>query len=171
VAKIGAESGTSTVATFTERVDAVTSVGTGHVLEVSTKAQATAGSSGTATVTWSLTTSLRALAVSIGFREETPDPGTAVDFRVTGRLATTTVGEISLASHGTPPARTNHSIKVRARVTSGTGTLNVALYESTTNRSGDLTQALTSTLTDYTIAIPDANAGNISSYANLGIRF
>lgn len=59
---------TSTVATFTERADASTTSGTGHIVEVSDKLQATAGSSGTATVTWSATTSARALAVSLGLK-------------------------------------------------------------------------------------------------------
>lgn len=59
---------TSTVATFTEVVDASTTSGTGHIVEVSYKTQATAGSSGTATVTWSATGSARALAVSLGFK-------------------------------------------------------------------------------------------------------
>ena len=68
VTHIGVETGTSTVATFTERVDSPITSGTGHVLEVSDKAQAVAGSSGTATVTWSVTTSSRALAVSMGFQ-------------------------------------------------------------------------------------------------------
>lgn len=57
---------TSTVATFTERVDQSTTSGTGHVVEVSDKVQGTPGSSGSATVTWSATTSARALAVSFG---------------------------------------------------------------------------------------------------------
>ena len=85
VAKIGAESGSSTVTTFTERVDGVTSTGTGHVLEVSDKAQATAGSSGTATVTWSLTTSLRALAVTIAFKPNF-NTSDSRDIRITGTL-------------------------------------------------------------------------------------
>lgn len=62
---------TSTVATFTERYDGSTTSGTGHVEEVSDKALtgvSSAGSSGTATVTWSATTSARALTVSLGFK-------------------------------------------------------------------------------------------------------
>jgi hypothetical protein len=66
VFKIAIESGTSTVATFTERVDTVTTSGTGHIVEVSDKVQTPPGSSGTATVTWSNTTSARAFAVSLG---------------------------------------------------------------------------------------------------------
>lgn len=84
----------------------------------------------------------------------------------------TSVGRISLAAGGTPPSRTLHQIKARARVTGGAGTLRAALYEGATNRSGDLeSSALTGTLADYTLSIPDASAANITSYADLEIRF
>jgi hypothetical protein len=65
----------------------------------------------------------------------------------------TSVAEISLASHGTPTLRTNHSIKIRARTTSGsTGVIRAALYEGATNRSGDLSSsALTTSLANYTL--------------------
>jgi hypothetical protein len=84
----------------------------------------------------------------------------------------TSVAEISLESHGTPVAQTNHSIKVRARTTTGaTGVLHVALYEGTTNRSGDLyTTALSNTLADYTLTIADVDAANITDYSNLSLR-
>lgn len=84
----------------------------------------------------------------------------------------TAVAEVSLASASTPDTRTSHSIKVRARTTAGAGTLRAALYEGATNRSGDLeSSALTTSLADYTLAIPDAAAANITDYSNLGIRF
>jgi hypothetical protein len=85
----------------------------------------------------------------------------------------TSVAEISLASHGTPYLRTNHSIKVRARTTSGsTGVLKAALYEGTTNRSGDLsTTLLTNSLVDYTLNISDLAAASITDYSNLSIKF
>lgn len=85
----------------------------------------------------------------------------------------TATAEISLESYGEPSARTNHSIKVRARTTSGsTGVIIAALYEGATNRSGDLTSAaLTNSLADYTLAIPDTSAANITDYSNLSIRF
>lgn len=85
----------------------------------------------------------------------------------------TAVAEISLASHNTPSARTNHSIKVRARTTTGsTGVIKAALYEGSTNRSGDLSStALNNSLADYTLAISDAAAASITSYANLSLRF
>jgi hypothetical protein len=87
----------------------------------------------------------------------------------------TSIAEISLASHGTPSTRTNHSIKVRARTTSGsTGVLRAELYEGTTLRSGATsleTSALTNSLTDYTLAIPDSAAATITDYSNLSIKF
>lgn len=59
---------TFTVATFTERQDGHTTSGTGHGTVVASKINATAGSSGTATVTPSNTTSSRTLAVSFGLK-------------------------------------------------------------------------------------------------------
>lgn len=85
----------------------------------------------------------------------------------------TPVARVSLGSYGEPSTRTAHSIKVRARTTSGsTGVLKAALYEGANNRSGDLTSsALTTSLADYTLSIPDASAANITSYSDLEIRF
>ena len=84
----------------------------------------------------------------------------------------TTVARLSLAPADTPETRTAHSIKVRARTTTGSsGTIRAALYESTTNRSGDLESTpITNTLADYTLAIPDASAANITDYTNLEVR-
>ncbi len=84
----------------------------------------------------------------------------------------TGLAEISLASHGTPSTRTNHSLKVRARTTTGaTGTLRVALYEGATNRSGNLeTAVLTTSLADYTLTISDAAAATITDYSNLSVK-
>lgn len=59
---------TSTVSGFTERVDSSTTAGTGHVIEVSDKLVAAVGSSGTGTVTWSATTSARALTVTLALQ-------------------------------------------------------------------------------------------------------
>jgi hypothetical protein len=84
----------------------------------------------------------------------------------------TSVAEVSLAAAGTPTTQTAHSIKVRARVTSGSGTIRAALYEGANNRSGDLeSSALTTSLADYSLAIADASAANITDYSNLSIRF
>ena len=84
----------------------------------------------------------------------------------------TSVGRISLAPGGSPVTRTEHEIKVLARVTGGAGTIRVALYEGATNRSGDLeSAALTGSLVEYTIPIPDANADDITNYSDLEIRF
>ncbi len=88
---------------------------------------------------------------------------------------TTPISEISLASHGIPSSRTNHSIKLRARTTSGsTGVIKAALYEGSTRRSGvaDLvTTPLTNVLSDYTLSIPNIDAASITNYSNLSIRF
>jgi hypothetical protein len=97
-----------------------------------------------------------------------------VGFALIGDPPTSTsVADVGLATY-TPATQTNHSILVRARVTSGAGTatLRAALYEGTTNRSGDLeTAALTASLANYELAIPDASAANITDYSNLSIRF
>ncbi len=87
-------------------------------------------------------------------------------------VTTTAVAEISLGSISTPQARTDHKIKVRARVQSGAGTLKAALYQGSENISGDLeTAALTTSLADYTLSIPNDNAAGITDYSNLSIRF
>lgn len=102
------------------------------------------------------------IATVIAVRPAAPPPPTS-----------TSVAEISLASHGTPSEYTNHSIKIRARTTSGsTGVIKAALYEGATNRSGDLTSSvLTNSLADYTLTIPNASAENITDYSDLSIRF
>lgn len=83
----------------------------------------------------------------------------------------TSVARISLASGGTPVTATDHSIKVRARTTAGAGTIRAALYEGANNRSGDLeSSALTTSLADYTLAIGDSEAANITDYSDLEIR-
>lgn len=72
---------TSTVTTFTERYDGATTSGTGHIEEISDVAltgQNSAGSSGTATVTWSATTSARSLRFSIGFQSIMPTGAAAL---------------------------------------------------------------------------------------------
>ena len=91
----------------------------------------------------------------------------------TATPTSTTIAEISLAWHGTPSERTNHSIKIRARTTSGsTGVIKAALYEGANNRSGDLTSGtLTNSLADYSLDITDALTENITDYSNLSIRF
>lgn len=84
----------------------------------------------------------------------------------------TSVARISLAPGSVPVTRTQHSIKVRARVTGGTGTIWAALYEGATNRSGDLeSSALTGSLANYTLPIADADAEDITDYSDLEIRF
>lgn len=83
----------------------------------------------------------------------------------------TSVARISLEAGGAPDVNTDHSIKVRARVTSGSGTIRAALYEGANNRSGDLeSSALTTSLADYTLPIAEASAANITDYSDLEIR-
>ncbi len=85
----------------------------------------------------------------------------------------TSVAEISLASHATPSVRSQHAIRVKARTTTGsTGKIRVALYEGSTNRSGNLeaSGSLTNSLVEYTISIPDSAAATITDYSNLSIR-
>jgi hypothetical protein len=65
--KLDTETGTSSVTTFTERSDNMTTNGTGHILNVSDKVQTTAGSTGTATASWTDTNSNRALMVTMAF--------------------------------------------------------------------------------------------------------
>lgn len=87
---------------------------------------------------------------------------------------TTAVGEVSLGSASDPAVDTGHSLFVRARKSSGTGTvtLSAALYEGASNRSGNLTtSALTTSLAEYELPIAEASAANITSYSNLGVRF
>jgi hypothetical protein len=84
----------------------------------------------------------------------------------------TAAAVVSLAGANIPSARTSHVLHIRARVTSGTGKMRVALYEGANNRSGDLeTGSLTTSLADYTLPISDANAANITDYSNLDIKF
>jgi hypothetical protein len=91
---------------------------------------------------------------------------------VTLGAATGPVARISLASASTPKTQTNHKIHLRARIqAAATAIARVALYEGSTNRSTDLdSTALTTSLADYTIAISDANAANITDYSNLELR-
>jgi len=76
------------------------------------------------------------LAIRENGNRPTNDPGTTRDVRISGQIASslatdvriigqslTSVARISLASTGTPSSRTQHSIKVRARIQSGTGKL------------------------------------------------
>jgi hypothetical protein len=129
------------------------------------------------------------ISLSIGFGVETAgiNPEATTYYGIISRAITftkavagigskrTSTAEISLASHGTPSVRTNHSIKVRARTTSGsTGVLKAELYEGTTLRSGSsslVTSPLTNSFIDYTLTIPDASAATITNYSNLSIKF
>lgn len=91
---------TFTTATFTERSDDHTTTGTGHGTTVASKINAAAGSSGTATVTPSNTTSSRTLAVSFGLK-----------------AAPTNVAVNQTTETATAQAVTRQKIKAAAQVT------------------------------------------------------
>jgi hypothetical protein len=82
------------------------------------------------------------------------------------------IAEVSLAAGGAPSARTAHSLVFRGRTqTPATVTLQLALMEGATNRSGTLTSApLTTTVAQYVVPIPDAVAASIASYSDLSVR-
>jgi hypothetical protein len=97
------------------------------------------------------------------------DPAIAADG--TNPKTETAVARISLASGDTPTVRTGHTIKIRARVTSGAGTLRAALYEGSDNRSGNLeTSALSTSLAEYSLPIAQADAEDITDYSDLELR-
>lgn len=90
-----------------------------------------------------------------------------------GTPSSIAAGRVSLGPGGEPDTRTAHNVKVRARKTAGTGTVVVraALYEGASNRSGDLgSSALTTSLAEYTLAIANADAEDITDYGNLELR-
>ena len=92
----------------------------------------------------------------------------------TAGASATSVAEVDLETADEPSVDSDLTILVRARVQSGasTATLGVALYEDTTNRSGDLaTSALTTSLADYEVAVSDAAAEAITDWSDLSIRF
>lgn len=62
---------TSTVTTYTERSDNSTTSGTGHIVATSSLVKTPAGASGSGTVTWSGTTSARALIATIALKATT----------------------------------------------------------------------------------------------------
>ena len=143
--------------TWNEREDLGTTTRTGGQFHLQDKLATSSGSQASVTVAPSNTTSARYLAVTAALKPIVPTQ--------------TSVARLSLATGGEPATRTAHSIKVRARVTSGAGRIRAALYEGATNRSGDLeSSALTTSLANYTLAIPDASAANITDYSDLEIR-
>lgn len=86
----------------------------------------------------------------------------------------TAVARISLASGMNPTTRTDHKLCFRARKTSGSVPVHLwaALYQGSTNRSGDLVSGdLTTSLALYVLPVPDASAASISSYSDLELRF
>lgn len=59
---------TATVTTYTERADNQTTSGTGHIVYAADKVQAAHGATGSGTITWSGTTSARALVVTVAVK-------------------------------------------------------------------------------------------------------
>jgi len=89
-------------------------------------------------------------------------------------LTKTSVARISLTGGTNPTTQTNHKLCFRARKTSGSEPVHLwaALYQGSTNRSGDLvSDDLTTSLATYVLPIPDASAASISSYSDLELRF
>ena len=85
----------------------------------------------------------------------------------------TPVARISLAPAETPETRTNHSLVIRARTLSGTGTvvLRANLYQGLVEVVTDLESTpLTASFADYTLSIPDWAAEIISDYSNLEVQ-
>lgn len=96
---------------------------------------------------------------------------TAIYTKLAAGATQTSVARISLASGYAPHPRTNHVVKIRARVTSGTGHIRTQLFEGDIDRSGVLqVQDLTTTLTEYSIPIADDDAASITDYSNLELR-
>lgn len=84
----------------------------------------------------------------------------------------TEVGEVGLELVDIPGTRTNHKIRIRGRLQGGTGVFKAALYEGTTDRSGELTSSAVSlTLATYDLAVSDAAAAAITDYNNLSVKF
>jgi hypothetical protein len=85
----------------------------------------------------------------------------------------TSTADVSLATYN-PSSQTNHTMKLRARVTSGAGTATIRarLYEGGVAISSEKeSSALTASLADYELAITDGEAATISDYSDLSIRF
>ena len=86
---------------------------------------------------------------------------------------TTGTYRFSIAPLSTPQTRTQHKVIVRAAKTNAghTGTVKIQVYEGGTARTAEIeSSAISTTPTDYTIAIPDADAANIVSYNDLEVR-
>ena len=146
-------------ATWNEREDAGTTNRLGGQHHWQDKAATASGVQAAVTVAPSVTTASRYLAVTAALKGISPKQ--------------TATAEISLASATTPPTRTAHSIKLRARKTNAAhqGRIRARLYEGGTARSAEIETAdLTTSFAEYTLALTDPEAASISSYANLSIR-
>lgn len=120
---------------------------------------ATSGtSSAAAVVTWTVGASTQGGAWQTRLRVTLPPP------------TQTSVARLTLADATDPEEDADHSISIRARVTTGTGVIRVALYEGANNRTGTLEATLTTSLANYTLDISEAVAATITSYAGLELR-
>lgn len=91
-----------------------------------------------------------------------------------GTETLTSVARVSLTAGTDPGVNTGHNLKIRAKSSIfNEGRMRMALYEGANNRSGDLeiSSNLGTTYSDFTIPVPEASVANITSYADLEIRF
>jgi hypothetical protein len=85
---------------------------------------------------------------------------------------TTGSADVSLTTGFVPTSRTNHVITIRARRTALQGKLRVQLVDGNgTPRGAELeTGELTTSLANYTLSLPDADAATIVDYSNLSLK-
>lgn len=84
----------------------------------------------------------------------------------------TSVGRIGLADAEEPITRTKHKLKFLASISGGAGTIKTILYEGSTDISGTIESTpLTGSLIEYSVAISDVNAANITDYTNLEVEW
>lgn len=112
-----ASSNTSTITNFTERADNSTTSGTGHTIAVADKILATAGASGTGTVTWAVTTSSQVLAVTIGIAAVATGGSQAIT--PAGVSATSSVSGAIVAKRSVVPAGISATSTVGGTVSGG----------------------------------------------------
>lgn len=112
---------------------------------------------------------------------ETPDAQpqsydeTGKTFTITSTTSVTDVHkrpvEIKFASITDPADNTNHTLYLVMKYESGdSGTVDVELLQGSTVIESWLAQALTTTFTEYSFAVPEASAANITDYTDLRFR-
>ena len=145
-------------ATWNEREDIGSTIRTGGQFHLQDKLATASGAQAAVTVAPSVTSAARYLAITMALKA-VPVP------------TSTGIARLSLAAGLEPVARTEHAIKVRARVTSGAGVIRAALYEGGAPRSDVLSSsALTTSLAEYALPIADLDAASITDYSNLEIQ-